>query len=95
MGTETPYWIEPEYLIVDEVAHLTGRNPQVIRKLIRDELIPSIQDPEDGRRRLVPDTAIPAIMRMRQEGTVTKAVTFTRSNGSTIVKRIRVRKEGS
>jgi hypothetical protein len=84
---------EPVYYTVDDLAYLTGRDRQVIRKLIRDGRVPSVQDPKDRRRRLVPDTAIPTIVRLRQEGVVWRESTLTRSDGTTVTIRIRRKKE--
>jgi excisionase family DNA binding protein len=36
---------EPLGLTVEEVAHLTGRHPYVIRRWIRDGALPAIKDP--------------------------------------------------
>lgn len=85
---------EVEYLSVADVAYLTSRRQDVIRRYIRDGVIDSIPDPTDRRTRLVPDTELIKVIRRPQHGLVRRRVTLTLSDGSTVTRVIPVRKEG-
>jgi predicted transcriptional regulator len=71
------------YYTVEDVANLTGRSDQMVRRWIREEVVQSIQDPSDGRRRLVPWGELAVIAGQPRRGYRRKTVTLTRSDGST------------
>lgn len=86
--------INDEYYTVDYAASLTGRSTDIIYRYIRNGVIESVQDPTDGRVRLVPHGELLKIITQPKRGLRKKTVTLTLSDGTQIKKVIPVPKEG-
>ena len=91
-GTGSPM-IEPTYLTVADVARLTDRHEDVIRRYIRENLIDSVPDPRNRHRRLIPDMELATIWRQPKHGYETRSVKLSKSDGSTINVRVLMRKK--
>jgi predicted DNA-binding transcriptional regulator AlpA len=72
------------YYTVEYAAHLTGRSTEMLYRYIRQGIIETIPDPEDGRMRLIPWQELIKVLNQRKRGLRTKSVTLTLSDGSTI-----------
>jgi hypothetical protein len=71
---------QPVLYSVAEVARMTNRSPDVIRRYVRNGTVAVTPDPSDGRAHLIPAEEIPNILRRpRQDGRV-KLVQLTRQS---------------
>jgi hypothetical protein len=77
---------EPVYVTVERAAEITRRNPEVIRRFIRDGLLRAVADPEDGRKLLIPDIDLIQVFRRPHRGYVKREVTLTSVTDGTIIK---------
>ena len=81
-GTEEP----TEYYRAEDAAALTARPISMIYRYIRDGLIDHIDDPEDGRRKLIPWTALATIIHQPKRGYRRRRVQLTLPNGTVITR---------
>ena len=92
MGTQ-PINEPTRYYTVEAAAQLTGRSEQAIRRYIRNRVVDSIQDPTDGRRRLIPWLDLAKVLTQPMKGKRLRPVAFTKSDGTTITRMLPMRKE--
>jgi hypothetical protein len=88
-----PIEVPERYYEIKDLAHRVGRNPELIRQWVQAGRVPSIQDPERKNGRLIPESAIPAILRMREVGSEWREVTYTRPDGTTFTRVVHVKRE--
>ncbi len=72
----------PELYTVETAARMTGRNPQVVRRMIAKGIVRAIDHPTDRRAKLIPYDQLKVILAQPALGAVPRTTILAMSDGT-------------